>query len=170
MESMSPVMQEADFETAFNHLYAVVEGVIKQGGEVHPVVLGLKMAKNHSIARLAVLDVADMMGDPEGKDQLAQAMFGLVQSPDLDIVAHVSEAWYLVKDAEGPEGLSALSGSISTEPDKMEGVIIFLLSKDSEVLALNPIQREPSPRLEKGNLDFTQMLRGRFSRESVKPH
>lgn len=164
---MNPVMQKEDFQAVFDHIYAIVEDVISKGETVHPVVLGVRMAQDHSIENMHVLDISDLMAAAHGKDVLAQAMFKFVELPTVDIVAQVSEAWYLVKHAEDPH-IPDLS--IALEPDRKEGVMVFLLSKDSEVLSVNPIHRNPVPHLERGTLDFAQHLEGRFAREQKPTH
>jgi hypothetical protein len=160
-------MQKEDFKAVFDHVFGIVEGVVASGDIVHPVVLGVKMAPDHSIESLHVLDVSDLMAGPQGKDVLAQAMFKFVELPAVDIVAHVSEAWYLVKSTEDKIDRTV---TISTEPDRKEGVMVLLMSKDSEVLSVNPIHRHPVPSLERGSLDFTQHLEGRFVREQNITH
>jgi hypothetical protein len=92
----------------------------------------------------------------QDKDCVAGLMLGLAAEPDIEFVVHIVEAWVLVSP-------KLPRGSIAKHPRRKEAVLFNILSKDCQILVLNPLHRKPN-RLERGTLDFSLDYRGRFMR------
>ena len=58
-----------------------------------------------------------------------------MQRPQIDFVAHITEAWM---QKGFPEG------RIADNPERMETILFNILSKDYQTLVVNPLRRNPS--------------------------
>lgn len=152
--SLPKSLTRADFQLVADRCYRVANKIIQKGKSVESVlILG-----NINNGKLKVLHSSFMPMDEQSKDMLVLLMQDLLQHPELDFVAHVTEAWFVsVKDDVIPEG------SLADHPNRQEMVIFNIMSKDCQTVVLNPLHRNPN-RLEPGKVDFETNMKGRMVR------
>lgn len=148
-------LTQLDFAAIAEHCYGVTSAVVAEGGEVAPIVIA-GTCRNRTLTVSFTKLVPT--GSDRDKNRLARFMQQLVQRPRFDFVAHVTEAWVLL-DPDLPQ----ITGSIANHPQRQEAVIFNILSQDCQTIVINPLHRNPS-RLERGRVDFSMEVRGRFVR------
>jgi len=153
--SLPKSLTQADFQLVADRCYRVASKIIRKGKAVESVlILG-----NVNDGKVKVLHSSFMPMHQQGKDMLVLLMQALLQHPELDFVAHVTEAWILsLKDGATPQP------GISNHPDREEVVVFNIMSKDCQTVVLNPLHRNPN-RLERGKVDFATKVKGRMVRE-----
>jgi len=150
-------LTEQEFQLIADHCYDVTRKVVRKGKSVTPVIIAGTVAEHGLNVKLSI--AAPMENDSD-KDNVTRLMQALVQNPDLDFVAMVCEAWFVrvKKDSRLPEG------SLADHPDREEMVGFNIMSKDCQIVVINPLRRKPS-RLIRGKLDFSIRFTGRMARE-----
>jgi len=146
-------LTRADFEAIAGHCYEVASEIVTAGETVAPVLLAGKIADGApDITHIIQVSTKT----EQDKDCVAGLMQGLVAEPDIEFVIHIVEAWLLVSP-------KLPKRSIAKHPRRKEVVLFNILSKDCQILILNPLHRKPN-RLERGPVDFSLDYRGRFMR------
>ena len=145
-----------DFQLVADHCYHVTRKIVRKGKTVAAVVIAGTVGERGVNVKLSI---GAPMEDDTDKYMVTQLTEALVQHPDIDFVAMVSEAWFVAtKDKRD------LEGSLADHPDRQEAVIFNILSKDCQIVVMNPLHRNPS-RLTRGKLDFSVKFAGRMARD-----
>jgi hypothetical protein len=149
-------LTQREFQLIADHCYHVAQKLVRKGRTVMPMCIAGTVG-DHSVR--VKLSVQVPTHDTSYKAMITPLMEAVVQHPDLDFVALVCEAWTApVKNARMPEG------SLANHPQREETVIFSIMSKDCQIVVMNPLRRNPS-RLVRGKLDFSMKLTGRMVRE-----
>lgn len=148
-----------DVEAIAAHCYEVVSKEIAKGKSAAPLVLLGRCRDGipsiHNAIHMPLQDWRD-------KEAVALLMTLAVADPDTDFALHVTEAWVLDLPKKNPR---IPQRSIAKHPKRREAVIFNIMSKDFQVLVINPLHRKPN-RLERGTIDFDITLKGRMVREA----
>lgn len=145
-------LTEADFEAVAAHCFAMVGPIAARGEPVAPFLLAGR-CRDGSLEP-AFTEFAPTRSERD-RTRLARHLESLVRRPQIDFVAYVAEAWMR-------RGLP--EGGVADDPERMEAVLFNILSKDCQALVINRLRRDP-PRLERGAVDFSNLLAGRFARQ-----
>ena len=149
-------LTQTEFQLVADHCYRVARRIVRKGEAVMPTCVAGTVG-DHGVR--VKLSVQVPTHDPAYPEMTTRLMEALVQHPDLDFVALVCEAWTApVKEGQLPEG------SLADHPQRKEIVIFSIMSKDCQIVVVNPLRRNPS-RLIRGKLDFGLKFTGRMARE-----
>jgi hypothetical protein len=149
-----------DFEAIAAHCYKIVSREVAKGRDAAPVVL-------FGRCRDGVLGIESATHTPmrewRDKDAVMLLMSLGVARPEIDFAVQVTETWVLDLPEDGSAGIP--TGSIEKHPRRREAVIFNIMSKDCQIVVINPLQRKPN-RLERGTVDFGITLKGRMVRDA----
>ena len=149
-------LTEREFQLVADHCYHVTRKIVRKGRAVAPVIVAGTVGDQGVRVKLSI---AAPMASDDDKENVTRLMEVLVQHPDLDFVALVCEAWFVpVKGGRLPEG------SLADHPMRQEMVGFNIMSKDCQIVVINPLRRHPS-RLIRGKLDFSIRFTGRMARD-----
>lgn len=153
-------LTQEDFEAIAAHCYNVVSKEVARGREAAQVVLLGR-------CRDGVPSIQNAMHTPlrdwQDKDAVTLLMMLGVADPEIDFAVHVTESWVLALPKDGTGEVP--TGSIAKHPKRREAVLFNIMSKDCQVVVINPLHRKPN-RLERGTIDFGITLKGRMVRET----
>jgi hypothetical protein len=149
-----------DFEAIAAHCYRIVSKEVAKGREAAQVVL-LGRCRD-GVPRIQQA-VHTPLRDWQDKEAVTLLMTLAVADPEIDFALHVTETWILDLPDDGSAEIP--TGSIAKHPKRREAVIFNIMSKDCQIVVINPLRRKPN-RLERGTIDFDIQLKGRMVRET----
>ena len=153
--TLSASLTRDDFAAIADHCYRVTNPLVAEDKEVPPVLV----AGSCRDCEVRVAFTKPALARTEAqKNRLIPQMEQIVGRPQIDFVAYVTKAWVL----DDPDG-SQMIYSIANHPGCEEVVLFSIFSKDSQLLVVNPLYRNPS-RLQWGTLNFDREVRGHLAR------
>lgn len=151
---LPPTLTREQFAAVADHCYHVASATLAKDGEVPPVLMIGRFRRG----KLRILAAGFVpVEDASDKAKLTMSMQLLAREPRVDFVVHITEAWMLHNPVELP------ADSIAAHPQRQEAVIFNILSRDCQILVVNPLHRDPL-RLERGEVNFSLELRGSMAR------
>lgn len=153
-------LSREDFEAVASRCYAMCAELIATCKHVPSLVILGRMVDGrpefHEGGDFAIEKTQDKL-------LLTALMEALVKHTQIDFVIHVTEAWVLLNPVTIP------TRSIAKHPKRTEAVIFNILSKDCQVVVMNPLHRKPT-RLEQGQVNFDMTFKGCMARETPPPN
>lgn len=155
---MPKTLTEPDFKAIADFCFETAEKALKQflpaGQALPPCVLLGTITNGEIDIHHAFIPPLE---DDRDKAVLAMTMDAMVKDDDTDFAVCIVETWML-PHAEGHDPTQ----SIANHPRRQEAIMFNILSKDSQVVVVNPLHRDPL-RLERGEM-FTRRMIGRMVR------
>lgn len=149
------MVERKDFEALLSFMQDGAEKLVAEDRQVQPMIFAWKPGTG----------VQGIMQPPvfkhyRGREQdFAAAIIRTALSRDFaPLMGFLSEAWFVSR----PKLQDRPGSSLEHAPDRQEGVLMVLYSKDEEFIVINPIQRNPS-RMERGKIEAVEIVGGRFS-------
>lgn len=144
-------MKDETFKEIGDRLFEIVDNIVREGGEVMPVTLLFRVKADK-------VDGLNVVGTPyssdDGKNVVMKFMMDQLKRPEIDAVAHVSEAWMVAVPHESKIDLSERPRP-SKDPGKIEVVLVTIIDAHRQALILHKIIREDGKsHLEKGEMQF----------------
>lgn len=131
-------MQREDFEAAADFMFANVERAIKEGLEVTPMIFGLQMRADHTVAAHCAFEAAPFFLEGQGlvgKEMAAAALLHVAKNEQADIAVLVTRAWILVTDKLPTPAEVQDPDLIANNPDAKDGYVLFLRTADFATVA-----------------------------------
>ena len=152
-------LTQADFDLIAGLCFRQLKRRIALGLSLRPIVSFGVINDGEVIIKQTVMPT---IADDEDKEMIVMMMEAALCNSAIDFAVGIFECWY-VRNPEpmGPED------TLADHPRKIEAVIVNILSKDSQVVVIHPLHRNPT-RIEPGE-SFTEM-KGRFVRPKPPRH
>ncbi len=159
-QQLPRTLSREDFEAVANHCYAMSAALLDKCKQMPSLVCLGRMVDGKPVLRhggeFAIRKAED-------KVMLTTLLKAAIQHAETDFVVHITEAWVLLHPKTIP------TRSIARHPKRTEAVIFNILSKDCQVVVMNPLHRKPT-RLEQGQVNFDMTFKGRMVRETPPPN
>lgn len=150
--------------------YDAAARIYKESDEVSPVILVLAADESGRLF-LRPISVAHLQTDDAGKDGIAFLLRSVMEHPSVVMAGYLSEAWSVVQAEDAP----GLACSPSDHPDRVEMLVVTLLSKSRQFFVATEIDRTGDrPRFERTPIDFGNermaLVTSRFEVQSATRH
>lgn len=154
-QTLGRTLDADQFEAVAALCYELADDYVQAGVQVPSLVIMGRFEGDRILCRgplaVAIENVMDKL-------MVTALMETAVEAEQIDFVAHITEAWIVMN----PE---TMEHQPSKHPRRQETVAFNIMSKDNQIVVMNPLHRKPN-RLERGKVDFTVTVKGRMVRET----